>query len=275
MKKILLTLIIGMFLISFISAVPPFAQENVFTEGYEIKYPQDGTLKLNLNHTFSFHIYNISNGVPIDNSSTNCIFHLYESSGKHILEVNAEYDTGSLNNEWEVFVDGGNFSELGEQCYLIQCNSSLLGLGGFASVGFEVTPSGNPSPTSGESILYFVFVTVLFGIFLLTIYFICVLPSGNYNENGVTVGINPLKYLRIFLIAMSYPMLIIILNLLNGLAVNFVSLTIFSGIIGFIFEILLRTAWIFTIVIILWILYLLIKDSNFKKMMKKMGDPLR
>jgi len=58
---------------------------------------------------------------------------------------------------------------------------------------------------------------------------------------------------------------------MNGLAVNFSTLTMFSGTIGFLFEIMLRGSWIFTVVIVLWIFYMLIKDSNVKKQIQRLG----
>lgn len=136
---------------------------------------------------------------------------------------------------------------------------------------FKVTPSGREATTS-ESILSFVFVLVLFGLFLLLSYFIIIIPSENIrDERGVVMGIVKLKYLRILLIGIAYPLIIVILNLLNGLAVNFSSLTIFAGTLGFMFETMLRGAWIFTIFLVLWVFYLLVQDSNFKKQMKKIA----
>ena len=61
------------------------------------------------------------------------------------------------------------------------------------------------------------------------------------------------------------------LNLLNGLAINFASLGIFAGTLSFFFQTLMSLAWVFTVIIILWIFYLLIKDSNVQKNIDKLG----
>jgi len=136
---------------------------------------------------------------------------------------------------------------------------------------FIISPNGKET-TTGESILYSLFIFILFGCFLILVYFILVLPNENdRDENNVVVGIVKLKYLRIFFIALSYPLILIILNLMNGLAVNYANLSIFAGIIGFIFESMIRVSWIFTFVIILWMFYLLIKDSNIKKNVDRLG----
>ena len=133
---------------------------------------------------------------------------------------------------------------------------------------FLVTPSGNIT-TTGESILYFIIVIVMFVGSIILFYFILTLPYKNPRDNqDVVIEITMAKYLKVFLIAILYPIVITILNLMNGLAVNFTSLTIFAGIIGFFFEILLRVAWIWTLLIIFWFAYLIIRDTNLKKLTK-------
>ncbi len=136
---------------------------------------------------------------------------------------------------------------------------------------FIVTPNGEEI-TSGQGILYFILVIVFFGLLLLLFYFVMVIPKENIaNNRGDLVEISTIKYLRLFFIALLYPLTIILLNLLNGLAVNFSTLTMFSGIIGFLFETMLRGAWIFTVFMVLWVFYQLIKDSNIKKQIERLG----
>ncbi len=96
------------------------------------------------------------------------------------------------------------------------------------------------------------------------------MPKENEKSDG-KMKIVKIKYLRIFLIALTYPIIMIIFNLMNGLAVNFTSLSIFSGTLGFLFETMLRAAWVWTIIMILWVIISLIKDSNIKKNMEKLG----
>lgn len=127
-------------LISFISAQPPFAQTGTFTEGYEIKYPPFSTFKQNTDVTLNFHVFNITNGVPIDNSSTNCYLHIYLSQGTQEYETEVSHSNTNVINEWEINVDKGNFTASGDGAYVIQCNSTILG--GFESVSFEITKSG-------------------------------------------------------------------------------------------------------------------------------------
>ncbi len=270
LKKGWIVLIMSIFLISFISAVPPFVQEEVFTEGYEIRYPLDGTLKLNTDHTFYFHVYNISNGVPISNSSTNCVFHLYDSSGEHILEVAAEHYESDIDNEWEVFVGGNNFSEKGDQSYLMQCNSSSLG--GFASVGFGITLSGLILETS-EAVIYSVLSFGVLLLFIISFYFMIAVKYGNdTNGKGAVIKLTKTKYVKLGLILLTWVLFTWFLNILIGLSDNFVSLTMYYGLFGFIFETMNNLALPLGIVIIVICLFEIIRDANIQKAISKFGS---
>lgn len=135
---------------------------------------------------------------------------------------------------------------------------------------FEVTPNGEKI-TTGQSILYIFLTLIFFGLILMFFYFIVVMPKENEVDNSGEFKIIKLKYLRILFIAIIYPLIIILLNMLNGLAVNFSTLSMFSGILGFLFETMLRGAWFFTIVIILWVIYKGVQDSNVKKHARNLG----
>ena len=100
-------------------------------------------------------------------------------------------------------------------------------------------------------------------------------PSENVKgPEGEMMGIVKLKYLRIFFISLLYLLIIVMLNLMNGLVINFTNLSMFAGVIGFLFEIMLRFALPFTVIIIFWIVYNLVKDTNFKKAYDTALDPL-
>ena len=134
---------------------------------------------------------------------------------------------------------------------------------------FEVTPSGKVSST-GDSILYALFSLILFGAIFLISFFIVAIPSHNEKDDkGFETKVIRLKYVRVLLIVLLYPVTILLLNFLNGLAVNFVALSLFAGILGFLFETLLRLTWAFTIIIIAWIVVMLIHDTNINKQLDR------
>ena len=142
---------------------------------------------------------------------------------------------------------------------------------------FEVTGSGQTAST-GDSILYTLFSLILFGFIIILSFFIIAIPSSNEKDDrGFETKIIRIKYVRVVLIFFLYPATILLLNFLNGLATNFVGLTMFAGILGFLFETLLRVAWPFTVIIIAWIIIMLIHDTNVWKQIDKCInlDPFR
>lgn len=145
---------------------------------------------------------------------------------------------------------------------------------GFATY-FEVTPSGKVAST-GDAILYSIFTIISFGWICLLSFFILTMPSSNERDDAGFEGkIVKLKYLRVFLIFLLYPSITLLLNFLTGLATNFTALSMFSGILGFLFEIMMRLSWPFTVLIIAWIIVMLVHDTNVNKQIDKLNkfDP--
>jgi len=142
MKK-LLPIIIIILCVSLVYGVAPVTQIQIYVgeTGIEIEYPKITTLQLNRDFKFHFHLFNSSNGMPILNESTSCVFHLYNSTGSHIYTEN---DIKELHDDYdfEVKVNGGNFSKVGPFEYRFQCNSSTSNIGGFVSVPVTVTKDG-------------------------------------------------------------------------------------------------------------------------------------
>lgn len=168
LKSVFIFLIIGFFLISFVSAQPPFEEgASFFTSGLVIEFSQLDVHELNKNITFNAHVFNISNGVIITNTSANCFFHLFKEDGSHLINnIIMPFDV--IGQDWEIIIDKGNFTKSEEYSYLIVCNTSKLG--GFVSVGFDITPSGAKAINAGEgSSLLGIFLTLILAI----IFFLC------------------------------------------------------------------------------------------------------
>src|SRR5690606_18692761 len=119
---------------------------------------------------------------------------------------------------------------------------------------------------TGDAIIYAILLLILFGVLLVMIYFAFAIDGENYRDEDGWMGINLKKYLRIFLIAIIYPIIIQILNLMNAVSVEVGTITQFSGVIGFLFEIMLRGAIVWTIIMVGWVFYSAWKDSKIKEM---------
>jgi len=135
MRKLLTLMIFSLFLFTLVSAAPPQAAQPEY--GLDIRTGVADNIKLNDDFDFHAHVFNSSNGVPIY-TDVSCYLHIYNVSGKHLYEgvdnvVSHTYDYG-----WDV--DGGNFSQVGQHEYIIQCNNSISG--GFYAGNFKVTETG-------------------------------------------------------------------------------------------------------------------------------------
>jgi len=126
---------------SFVSSQPAL---NYITfqgdRGYEIEFPLVRAITQDQDYKFYFHVFNISNGLPI--TDTSCSFHLYNSvNGDHLHK---EFDIRMLEHkfDYEVEVSGTNFSSIQPYRYIFQCNDTAAGLGGYVEVVFEVTKDG-------------------------------------------------------------------------------------------------------------------------------------
>ncbi len=137
---------------------------------------------------------------------------------------------------------------------------------------FEVTPSGKVA-TTGDSILYVLFTFVFFSIIVVLAFFIFIMPNQNErNESGEETKIIRLKYIRFGLMFLIYPLTILLLNFLLGLSNTFTALLMFSGIFSFLFMTMLSLSWVYTIVMILWLVFMAIHDTNISRHIKKLNN---
>lgn len=170
MKSRLLFFLAFLFIIPFANAAPPISFGDV-TEGFVLKYPSDQQLKLNLDYTFEFHTFNVSNGAPIV-AGASCYFHLYNQTGNHMLTLN---DAAVSNDyDYEFLVKGGNFSIMGDYYYIAQCNNSIMG--GYVEVPFQITQSGDSPIEQSKTVT---FALILFFI----ISFFCFMGFVSFSNN--------------------------------------------------------------------------------------------
>lgn len=132
-KRYILMMCIVLLLCSFISS----AQLQTLDTGYVIETTPQNYLEQNQNYTVIFFVRNITNGVLIDNSSTNCTFYLSNSLGNILI---ANEDVTYSNGYWHYLILSGNFSDVGTYSYGIGCEG--IGLAGAYAETWDVTPNG-------------------------------------------------------------------------------------------------------------------------------------
>lgn len=265
-------LILFLFLISLtvISAQPPF-QPTIIDQGIEIVFPQFETLKQGENFTYHFHTMNLTDGTFLTDSEVTCSFHLYNSTGNHIVQFNNNVPYNAPL-DWEVLILGGNFTDKGLYGYLFECNSTSIGIGGSVAIGMEVTPTGMIIENS-ESLLYFIVAFGVFLLFIISFYFMLITPYGNKrDEGGAVIQLTKLKYVKLGFILLTWVLLTWFLNILVGISENFIILTMYSGFFGFIFDLMNRLALPLGIIIIVIALFEIIRDVNILKELKKFGS---
>ena len=169
MRK-LLPLFLFVFVIlslTFVSAAPPVFSVEENTNGYQIFQPEIQFVPQYADFKLHIHVSNISNGLPIPSTdlTVDCFVHLYGPDGNHTME-SAPMGRDSNGQDWDIFIDGGNFSDLGEHSFIIWCNSTLFG--GEAKGGFEVTPAGFQSALDSSNFkLFIILMIVSISLFIL------------------------------------------------------------------------------------------------------------
>ena len=257
-------------LIPFSSAQPPFVEIPVFSEGYYVEFTPLGNYKNGENIQFHAHVYNISNGVRIDNSTTDCVFHLFNRTGEHVINnINMTFDLVGL--DWDYEVLGGNFTTNGDYAYLVTCLDSTNELGGFVAVEFRVTTLGDNIETA-ESVLYALLLIVNLIMFLIFFSFSIIIPfKDETNKEGAITAINKLKYLKLLCIWFTYGIFLWFLTLLTGLTNNYIFFSGLSGMMTNLYVIFYVGGWGFSVLII-WVIFIsLWKDILLNKEIVKFG----
>lgn len=266
---IILTIITFIFLPLVSAQQPPAFPSVQFTEGFAIDFSEIGVYPFGNDLIFNAHVFNISNGVRIDNSSTDCNYHLFDNTGTIILNQEPmTFDVMGL--DYEITVDKNNFTRLGEYSYLIVCNDSTNNLGGLVSVGFKVTPTGIELDT-GKALVYLILLIGSLLIFSLTLWGSIVLPIKN-KRNGLdeVIDVDFLKYAKVSLMFISYTILVWIINLLIALSNGFILLNQYSGFFTMTFEILVNIL-AFPLFILMIIIFFLMgaNDLKLKKFLER------
>lgn len=162
MNKLFLFLILGILLSTSAIAVSPFLTQESDSP-LTIKYPLITSSKVNTYFKANFHVFNSTSGLALTNSTVDCLFHLYDAMGNHQLILNDSQIAFDHDVDFEVYVDGGNFSKIGVYSYIMQCNTTTTG--GFLASDLLISASGEggfgTDGTAGISITLFLLVITL------------------------------------------------------------------------------------------------------------------
>lgn len=162
---IFLLMTIFLFSLTLTNAQPPFIQPTQpFIDGYILEIPEQGVIKAGQDFTFFFHVFNITNGLPLTGTLVNCEFNLHDSSSS-LIHTDTSLFFNTSTTAFSSLVLGSNFT-VQEYTYVTHCNSTDFG--GFISVGFDVTTTGE-TLDEAEGIILFAIILILI---LVTIFFV-------------------------------------------------------------------------------------------------------
>lgn len=242
MNKVVLLLVLSIFLFGNVSAQPPFVSTTTDTN-VNIDALMFGTIKQNQDFALHLHTYNISTGLNLSNLTTKCNFHLYNSSGNHILRVN----TMSWDNQgdWETIIAKGNFTKSGSYALEIWCTNGAVA-GGSERIYFEVTPNATDFNTS-QAIVFSLFVIFAIMILFFSLYSLVRLPE-EATKNSTAW--------KIFYICIAYISLFVIFFIGWLFATNYLwAIPILSSVFWIIWLTLAICFWPFIISVSIYILY--------------------
>ncbi|KKN06155.1 hypothetical protein LCGC14_1080130 [marine sediment metagenome] len=237
-KKILFLFLFLLILFPLVNAQPPLEQgASNFAEGYEIEFTKLDVIKVNETHLFNVHVFNISNGLRLTNTTTSCGFHLFNSSGNHIIDQQ-EMTFNEFGFDWEYEASPGNFTLAGDYSYLVVCNETNFG--GLISIGFHVTESGFSINEGNSTIL---FTVILFMMILGTIFITAFFKKEGKFQVKWTFFV--LGYI-LFLSGLTLTQISLRDSLVNPAITNFLDTFLATGFIIFWFA--------FGLLIIIWII---------------------
>jgi len=194
-KKLFAFMFMFLFAISLASAVKP---TQVIDSGCEIRTPTAEYVTVGGDIKSHLHVINQTTGAlnALTNDTTDCYLHLYDDTGSHLIEQNYSWDSNDL--EWALTILGGNFSEVADYSFYIQCTSvdSICAVSGAVTA----TLSGE-EPASGNLLVIMVllFFAISVGTMIVTL---------RYFQRGVNLEMDlsdlVMSYISFFVFLMFY-----------------------------------------------------------------------
>ncbi len=241
MKKIMSILILGIFLISLISATE--ISLGTFEKGKCINLIQ------------------ICENCTYNNISTV----LFPNSSVAISSVMMTRDDTYYNYTF------CNTSTTGE--YIVNGFGDLNGVKAIWNYNFGVTPTGTILKTS-DSLTYILLTIGSLILFLLSLWGGMVLPFKNKrNDEGKVEAVQKLKYFKLLCLATAYILFVWLLNLFLTLSTNFSILTQYTKFFEVIFSVVNSVSYPLFVVMFIIMLFLAWKDLALKKLLLRGINP--
>lgn len=245
-----------------VSAVPPVTTVQQFPSGLTLEYPNIDYTQNSQNYMLHVHVFNSTGQGYITNSSATCYAHLYNSTGNHLLEEQMGFDSNGY--DFELLMDGGNFTNNGIYAYLIFCNTTD-GAVGYTQKTFEVTTYGT-SPDLQSAVVYGILLFITLILFIGSFLWFNSLQWEHYTgEEGNIVRVNSDRTKKIITFFTSYILLLFLFFISKVMTESMMILNNTSTVIDAIFMFLLVGLAPITICVVALVILTTISDSKLQE----------
>lgn len=136
---------------------------------------------------------------------------------------------------------------------------------GISTANFNINVGGKEL-TTGEGLVYVIFLIASIFIFLLCLWGALIIPFKNQrDEEGRVVSVNDLKYLKIVCIVLSYILLMWIFGILRSITSSFAILDGASKLFYYLFWIMFSFVWPAIVLSLLFTLIVFLESKKLKK----------
>jgi len=202
--------------------------------------------------------------------TADCNVSVFYPNGSY-LKNNSEM-TNQGTGVFTLTLNENNITQIGEYEWTAFCCDNGNCATGFDM--FEITPSGF-NLTTGQGIVYSIFLIAMLFTFIFCFIGAIKLPwKDNMNDDGMIIGVNDLKYVKVFLYVISYLLLMFFFAIMRSITLNFLSLDNVSIVFNWLFWIMFSFLWP---LIVVSLILTVVSFLNGKKLMKALerGVPMR
>ena len=186
--------------------------------------------------------------------------------------TNTSVMTNENNGEFSHTVNFAEVTDLGIYKWNAYCCDVDKCASGFGK--FEITATGDTLST-GESIVYVIFLIGIIFAFLLCLYGATKIPFRNVrSQDGHIIQVNDLKYVKIICIVFCYLLLMFMFGVTRSVLANYLFLNGAYKVFNWLFWILFSFVWPLIVVSLLLTLVYYIDGKKLKKALMR-GVPIR
>ena len=266
-KKLILASLMVLVVLAVIPLMSAKVETQVNNNGFQIFHPDFDFVPQDTDFKLHIHASNVSTGLPLVNTDADCYLHLYSPDGNHSFEGIMGLDGNG--QDWDLFIGGGNFSDLGIHSFYIWCNNSAFG--GEAKGTFEVNRNGI-EPTQARATLNAAMMFLLVLLFILCVWLMLRMDNYKRDVEGEILGINQLKYIRFPLFTIAYGILMGIFYIASNIGFGYLGDELFAQIFFTLFAVMMKLYIVILLVVTAWFFFQIVQDKKIKGMIERGVD---